>query len=217
MSLRLVSFSTLAAFAVLVAVGACTGTINLVDSTSTTGGDSSSAGGASSDIDGGCPDACPFEGATRCKADGVRTCTQAGSCLSWSASVDCPSGQTCNSTFTACAASGIDGGCPDECPVEGATRCKADVVHTCAPNGACLAWSAGVACPSGQGCNNAATECITSPGVCDDSSDCGCNCECVANQCLCTLAIPPTCTTDADCGPVCFGLICVGNQCVPSK
>lgn len=278
MSLRLASFAALAALATVVASGACTSTITLVDTTSTTsagagggsssagtGGGSSSAGTTGSGTGGPCSDKCPAEGAPRCTGNALQICSRVGSCLDWSINIPCPANQTCDNTGTACidtaivcddssecgcgcgcaahqcvcagglpptcavdtdcgpvctgfhcvAQQCVPPGCVDPCPSAGATRCVGGAIETCTQNGACLAWSAGVACPSGQICNNTATKCVTSPDICNDSSECACNCPCTANECSCIPPfIPVDCTTDADCGPLCSGLVCVGKKCV---
>lgn len=105
--------------------------------------------------------------------------------------------------------------CVNPCPTSGAERCAGSAMESCQDDGfGCLQWTVTQACPAGQGCNSDSTKCITPANTCAASSDCGCGCGCVANECKCTGAIPPSCTTDSDCGPACSGFVCVAGQCV---
>ncbi len=123
------------------------------------------------------------------------------------------------STGGAGGAGGAGGGptCIDGCPDEGAVRCIAAAAQTChkADNG-CLGWSAATACPVDQTCNAAGSGCVDPTGPCQTDDDCGCAQACVAGECKGMGAIPPSCATDADCGPACLGFACVSGQCAAS-
>jgi hypothetical protein len=221
MSLRLASFSALAAFAALVASGACTSSVTLVDTTSTTGtgagggssttttttttatGSSTTGGGTcSTSADCGCGCGC-VNNACECTGVVPSTCSIDADCGPACAGLHCVA-QKCEPSVCV----GID-----ICAHAGDTRCVADAIETCTLIAGCLAWSSSVDCPSGQTCNSDATKCVTPPDICNDSSECACGCVCSANECLCAGGLPPDCTTDADCGPVCAGIHCVDNHC----
>ena len=49
-----------------------------------------------------CANPCPTEGATRCAADAIQTCSHVGTCLKWVPGAECPAGEACNSDGSAC-------------------------------------------------------------------------------------------------------------------
>lgn len=133
---------------------------------------------------------------------------------------------------------GQDGGAQDsgmpvptcgDCPSPGATRCLGNDVQSCqieisvpcrgCLEQSCLKWVAPTPCPSGQTCDNEGRACIALGSSCtvDGPCACGCGCDGSSGKCdLCGGAIPPTCATATDCGPVCAGFQCKGGQCVQS-
>jgi hypothetical protein len=105
--------------------------------------------------------------------------------------------------------------CIDPCTSAGETRCVGAEIETCVDDGSdCLHWGPKTLCPADQSCNSDGTKCVAAQSTCTDSEDCGCGCGCVANECKCTGAIPPSCTTNDECGPACAGFSCIAGQCV---
>jgi hypothetical protein len=66
---------------------------------------------------------------------------------------------------------------------------------------------------------------FVSENACQTDGDCGCGCSCQCGVCNCDAAGKlsqcgqgtPCCSGAGDCGPTCYGLTCVGSQCVPSN
>ena len=113
-----------------------------------------------------CTDECSAAGATVCFGDAVRSCGSFDSdgCLDLGAPIACESGQVCDAG--ACTAY-----CTDECPAEGAVECAGNAVRTCGRSGAgaCLEWSAPVACEGGEfctagACSTTCTDECSNPG-----------------------------------------------------
>ncbi len=59
--------------------------------------------------------------------------------------------------------------------------------------------------------------------ACASDGECGCGCSCQCGVCNCnaagsvgTCGAGACCTTSAECGPACYGMACVGSQCVPA-
>jgi hypothetical protein len=100
-----------------------------------------------------CSAACTL-GETTCDAGAERTCvTLPSGCLGWGPSTACPLPQTCAPGKKQCA-------CPaGSCSKAGSSQCTQGNVQTCEQDGACLKWSAPVACPSPQVCDAAKTGC----------------------------------------------------------
>ena len=212
MSLRLASFSLVAA---LIAAAGCTSSISLVGSTSTTGsgggsgGDSSTSGSIASGTGGNSIGI----GGSAISSGSLASGTGGGPSGTGGAS----SGTGGASSGTGGASSGTGGPCDHPCPTAGATRCTGNAIQTCMQTATCLAWGGSTSCPAGEVCSNDATHCLAQPDICNGSSECGCGCGCAANQCFCTGALPPTCASDAECGPACAGYICVANYCVSAN
>jgi hypothetical protein len=54
--------------------------------------------------------------------------------------------------------------------------------------------------------------------ACQSSAECGCGCSCQCGVCNCNAQSAfAGCTGNADCGPACYGLTCVGGQCVSAS
>ena len=106
--------------------------------------------------------------------------------------------------------------CHGGCPTEGITRCAGGFLQTCdgPANGCAHHWFTTDNCHL-ETCNADATKCVpVATTTCTVSGDCPCGCGCSSGKCLCTGAIPPTCSHDSDCGPACKGLICTAGSCV---
>jgi len=93
-----------------------------------------------------CPDPCGSDGDTRCLDDLLQTCTEADrNCLSWQDTTDCARyDRVCreNDHGAACLKT-----CGNTCIPEGASRCNANVVQTCAHDErGCLSWIGVTAC-----------------------------------------------------------------------
>src|SRR4051812_47021372 len=78
--------------------------------------------------DEGCSDSCPYEGATHCDGETLRTCVvRPDDCLGWSTGRSCPDGQFCNAETEQCER----GACQNSCQLD-AIRCGADgLVQRC--------------------------------------------------------------------------------------
>ena len=102
-----------------------------------------------------CVDQCDTEGASRCDADIIETCSmRAGGCLGWVSGDDCTAtGQYCDDSGDAAACV-----CDDECTTDGALQCApaGDAVEICsmAANG-CLEWDVETTCSGDEVCSDA--------------------------------------------------------------
>lgn len=159
----------------------------------------------SADSECGCGCAC-VSGECRCTGAIPPSCDTDADCGPACYGLACVSGACVQRT---------DVTCIDPCPYPGATRCMGNAEQTCElKTPGCLQWGAPSACPQDHVCNSSGTQCIAHTDQCSANDDCGCGCGCVAGECKCTGAIPPSCNSDADCGPACSGLVCVSNECV---
>jgi hypothetical protein len=134
----------------------------------------------------GCTNECTANAKECVTADSFRTCGDfdADSCLEWSATTPCPTGQTCSNGV--CSAT-----CQDECTTSGAKECTASGTgyRTCGNHDGdtCLEWSLETTCPTGQTCTNGtcATVCdcdfyrdICEPGAPNSAVACSCDPDC---------------------------------------
>lgn len=105
------------------------------------------------------------------------------------------------------------------CNDVGTVRCIAGAVETCTvdPGSNCApAWAITEPCGASGTCSSDGTKCVPSPATtCSASADCGCGCGCVNGACQCTGGLPPSCSSDLECGPECSGFQCIGGQCAP--
>ncbi len=107
------------------------------------------------------------------------------------------------------------GNCEPDCTTAGDSKCLYGAVVQCqADTNGCLHWTRTENCPSGEGCNSDGTKCVGPVTTCTVDTDCGCGCGCVSGDCRCTGAVPPSCASDAECGPPCAGFVCVSGLCV---
>ncbi|MFT3768840.1 MAG: hypothetical protein QM820_25630 [Minicystis sp.] len=106
--------------------------------------------------------------------------------------------------------------CDVTCNTEGAKRCIAGAVETCATNpmtNCAPVWGSPVPCGQDEQCSSDGTKCVPITSTCNANTDCGCGCGCVNGTCQCAGALPPTCTADSECGPECSGFQCLGGKC----
>jgi hypothetical protein len=106
--------------------------------------------------------------------------------------------------------------CDVTCTTEGAKRCVAGAVETCATNpmtNCAPVWGGAVPCGASEQCSSDGTHCVPVSSTCTVAADCGCGCGCISGTCECTGGLPPSCTTDSECGPACSGFRCSGGQC----
>jgi hypothetical protein len=139
------------------------------------------------------------------------------------------SGESCNGTTGPAGSCGASVGafccvpttsCDHPCAVEdlGKTQCANDHIQTCTVVGSCSVWVITSECPSQMGCDSTADACVPPSNTCapggDQAIQCGCGCG-PSGEVECTGGLPPSCTTDSDCGATCAGFVCHASTCVP--
>jgi hypothetical protein len=114
-------------------------------------------------------DSCTTEGDTRCGADGVETCGDAGGgCFLWTLTAACGPSQDCEAS-----GGGHECACSDECEGSGAAACDGDAIVRCLADGdGCLVNVDVIDCAaSGQTCDDTGDEPFCSDEACADECD----------------------------------------------
>ncbi|MEM4245422.1 MAG: hypothetical protein QXR60_04435, partial [Candidatus Nanoarchaeia archaeon] len=156
-----------------------------------------------------CADECNIPSSRQCfGAYAYQICGNhdADSCLEWSSSINCPTGQSCSGAGV-CGAT-----CQNQCS-SGSKQCfNSTAYQDCVLFGSCYGWGSPISCPSGQSCTNG----VCSSGVSCPNGVCtaGENCPADASSCPDNKCYEPTCTNGCGQNAVASGQTdeaCYGN------